>query len=348
MKLIQVVLATLALASIPACSSDPEPHHDPLVTAPAPAASKDSDVDTVEVVGGVADHGRNPAVVAVMIGNEGLCSGTLIAKDVVLTARHCVAKTAEHVQCPADSVQVYDTRDPKTLGIITGDVVDGQTPVAYGREIIAPNGVTLCDADIALIVLDQEVRNIKPLGVSLKPLGQGAWVSSVGYGKRGDARSAGAKRFREHVPVVGITAAEFFVGESTCQGDSGGPALDASTGDVVGVVSRGGPSCEGSDAHNIYTRTDAFSWLVDEALKRSGPETSDGEHKGAPRASGTKPPSDVGVICTEAADCGTGLCVKAAAGGYCSRTCGTGDRCPANYHCTRVTGADQPVCMRVK
>ena len=55
------------------------------------------------------------------------------------------------------------------------------------------------------------------------------------------------------------SAREFLVGEATCQGDSGGPALDEASGEIVGVVSRGGPACDAANAHNIYTRTDAFS-----------------------------------------------------------------------------------------
>ena len=88
---------------------------------------------------------------------------------------------------------------------------------------------------------------------------------------------------REHVRVLSVSAAELTVGEATCQGDSGGPALDEDTGEVVGVVSRGGPSCEGAGVHNIYTRVDTFSWLVDEAFaKVAGSITTARPTAGAP------------------------------------------------------------------
>ena len=38
-------------------------------------------VDTVEVISGVPDHGRNPAVIALDLGGQGLCSGTLPDSD---------------------------------------------------------------------------------------------------------------------------------------------------------------------------------------------------------------------------------------------------------------------------
>ncbi len=148
-----------------------------------------------------------------------------------------------------------------------------------------------------------------------------------------------------------MSSAEFLVGEATCQGDSGGPALNETTGAIVGVVSRGGPTCEGSGVHNVYTRTDVFQSLIDQALALSawalaprgadgGPEARTqpdaGKKKRRHKEGGTtKPPSDMGNACTTAADCAAGVCVTNDGKEYCSRSCGTGDRCPDHYHCTR-------------
>jgi secreted trypsin-like serine protease len=107
---------------------------------------------------------------------------------------------------------------------------------------------------------------VKPLAVKLDgaPL-VGSYIRAVGFGKRGQKAGAGKKYARDHVRVLDRSENEFVVGESTCSGDSGGPALDAS-GAVVGVVSRGGPACTGSNATNIYTATSAFSRLIKRAL----------------------------------------------------------------------------------
>jgi len=339
-----------ALSAVAACAD-----FEPSVTeAPSPAADaaaeEEPSVSTVEIVRGVPDRGRDPAVVSVDVNGEGFCTGTLIAKDVVLTARHCVARTSETIACPPDTVQVHEGYVPARLGIRLGDVYDRGAPFdAVGREVIAPSGTTICDADIAAIVLDRPLANVRPIAV--RPLGPrvGERIRAVGFGARGDGAGAGVKMVREHVPILRATPGEFLVGEATCQGDSGGPALDESTGDLVGVVSRGGPSCEGANVHNIYTRADAWMWLVQRALSRSGlpPEGADGGAKGAGTPDSPRPVTDTGAVCTQASDCAAGVCALSGESGYCTRTCGTGDRCPNGFHCKKRVGFSVPICTKV-
>ena len=129
------------------------------VVAPSTAA------DQVEIVSGVPDHDRDPAVVAVMIGESAMCTGTLISPRLVLTARHCTSRTVEAVSCPPQGVQVLGDRAPSSLSILVGDDVSSAHVVAHGISVLAPSGVTLCDADIAIVVLDQPVKIVKPLPV---------------------------------------------------------------------------------------------------------------------------------------------------------------------------------------
>jgi hypothetical protein len=61
-------------------------------------------------------------------------------------------------------------------------------------------------------------------------------------------------------------------------------------------------------------------------------------------ASLTPDDGDMGDACTSGKSCASGICVSPQAGGYCSRACGTGSRCPNGYRCAK--SADHPVCAK--
>src|SRR5205085_1978599 len=118
-----------------------------------------------KIFGGAKDDDDDAidGVVALRVGLGNtfeLCTGALIAPNVVLTARHCVTKNATtSVSCDengrsANGEHVTEDEDPASIGIYGGASPSFAKPaLAVGRAIIAPSGPYLCDSDIALVVL---------------------------------------------------------------------------------------------------------------------------------------------------------------------------------------------------
>lgn len=267
------------------------------------------------IFGGVRDDdGRGGSnVVALRVGNGGtfdLCSGAVIAPNVVLTARHCVARTvSDAISCDengrsASGPQLAGDQAPEDVAVFVGATPSfSRTPSALVKTIIAPEGDALCDSDIALLVLDRNLEGVTPFAVRFAAQARlGEEIRAVGYGKN-DAKTPMGTRFRrENVPVLAIGKGispsktrlgphEFEVGKSICEGDSGGPAISELTGAVIGVVSRGGPC--GDDFGHVYTSTAGFEDLFARAFTAAGDR---------PIVEANTPPEDVAAVPKASAD----------------------------------------------
>ena len=212
--------------------------------------------------------------------NVTLCSGALVAPNLVLTARHCVSRAVTATpSCDArgkshNGDHLAEDVDPAMIAVYTGSHVrpDLEPPVARAVRTLHPAGQVLCDADVAFIVLDRPIAGSTVLSMRLHAsVEPGDVVVPVGFGG-GPLNIVGHKVARSKSVVLStgpssnaatgavLGPREFEVDRATCRGDSGGPAIDVSSGEIVGVVSRGG-SCSALGNH-VYTRVDAYRRLA--------------------------------------------------------------------------------------
>jgi hypothetical protein len=298
---------------------------------------------------GIPDRGLDPSAVAVTNARGELCSGVMIASDVVLTARRCVMLDAVLDPCNALEIGPLPTVDPATLQVSTQ--VGGSTAatVASGVAILSSSDPAACGVDVAIVILTSPLDGATPTVVSESGIAEGGHVRAVGL-----TLVSPTETVREHATVLAVSASEFAIEEATCLGASGSPAYDETTGEVVGVLSRWGTLCGSSLQFDVFTRVDAFYGLVQAGLAW-GPTLAASALDGGVRSidagrkrdagRSKKPPTDVGAACLLPTDCGTGVCVTAEGSEYCSRSCAPADNCPTGFKCVIAAGGES-VCVR--
>jgi V8-like Glu-specific endopeptidase len=253
---------TLAALCLCACTSADSP-------PPSPASHAEA---STAIYFGERSLGAD-AVVAVYYQRPGtttlrLCTGTLIAPDVVVTAKHCLYDEVED--------DVWEAMPTSALEVVAGDAaLDslGAVDEVVGVAAIAttPGGYTRADAlagdDIAVLTLDAAL-GVAPADVSFVAPSVGDIVGIAGFGFTEDDVLGVKHEASADVSVVAAGTFETTGDSWTCTGDSGGPAFDVA-GALIGVTSIGPTGCPAS--RSIYTRVDRHRDMLEAALGVDGP-----------------------------------------------------------------------------
>jgi hypothetical protein len=230
---------------------------------------------------------------------ELVCSGTLVADNLVLTARHCVARgTPGPFICTPTGELLDDGSGAGALGldmpadtieVFTGDG-DDRTLLAKGATVVSSLTGTVCVDDLAFVVLDRKLE-LPPLPLRIggsARVGEAATLTGYGLDETmnfGTPVAELARNTRDdlEIELVGPLdradattippRAIVLSGAAGCVGDSGGPLYATATGAVLGVYSMlAGDSCTSMSGLNFFAHVPVHVSLIADAFDAAGAE----------------------------------------------------------------------------
>lgn len=287
-----VACAQLVCGELRAGSGRPRPHAGP-TPALAPTLVPSAGVLQQGIVAGTRSAADDfPATgVILYISDDAdspmgdmICSGTLVAPDVVLAAGHC----QEHFERPTQALHYYFSRtlDVSHYGPHVHALPSDAVRVNYFLPHpdydarITSTGLGRA-ADLGLFFLDAPVAGVAPAALAPErieaTLVAGARVTIVGYGRRlltALGTADGGIKHQGESTIHAVGPYEMHVGRGVsdalkCHGDSGGPTYMLTPGPsgptptLVGITSRA-LGWQGCVMGGVDTRVDAYlPWIAD-------------------------------------------------------------------------------------
>jgi hypothetical protein len=196
------------------------------------------------------------------------CTATLVAPNLLLTARHCLVSTLEGPGCGEPFPPLVA---PSAVDLTYATRLDSEEaaeiPVVQAVEFSAPADATPCGADLSLIRIAENFTALDPIPPRLdRSVLAGEVFAAVGYGVTGEfSGGEGTRRRIDGLEVIcagtacgePLTRREFRGDSGPCLGDSGGPSVreGAQGPELLGVLSRGTDDC----AFPIYVAVVPFA-----------------------------------------------------------------------------------------
>jgi secreted trypsin-like serine protease len=210
----------------------------------------------------------------VMVGSTDgdQCTGTALARDLVLTAAHCVAHKARY------AVKDYQT----------GSVIRVRAIARHPRFSFKNYAAARATADVALLKLEKPLPDIVvPAALAAArrvKVGETLTVAGFGVTQAGTAQGLGVPREAKlavtgkpgslQIRLVDPATRNARAGFGACTGDSGAPAYDGEGPLVIGVVSwsTGPDNTEGCGGLTGLTPLLLYrAWIVETAAKLGSP-----------------------------------------------------------------------------